>query len=92
MGFAYCGGLGIGAGELLGALMQFFPFGIGATRMAARGMERLSDAVSGKRKIKNIYAGPTLFPRWLYIKIANAGWNSAARANGIRPEDLYRRL
>ena len=31
-----------------------------------------------------------LFP--LYIAIANSGWNRAARKNGLRPEDLFRKL
>ena len=43
-------------------------------------------------KMKNIYVEPFFFPRFLYIWIANKNWNNTAKKNGIRPEDLYRRL
>ena len=92
MSFSYCGGLGISAGELLGELMVHVPFHIGATKKAADGMKRLAKAVNSGSMLADIFAEPYAFPRALYIAIANLSWNRTARANGLRPGDLVRRL
>ena len=92
MGFPYCGGLGISAGELLGELMVHLPFRFGATKKAAEGMERLAEAVNSGSMLADIFAEPYAFPRALYIAIANLSWNRTAKANGLRPGDLLRRL
>ena len=92
MNFAYCGGLGISAGELLGELMVHVPFRFGATKKAAEGMEQLAKAVNSGSTLSDIFAEPYAFPRALYIAIANLSWNRTARANGLRPDDLLRRL
>ena len=88
----YCGGLGISAGELLGVLMEFSPFRFGPTRNAAEGMSTLADAILRGAKMEEIYTEPFRFPRSLYIKIANTNWNRTAKRNGIKLDDLYRRL
>ncbi|MBQ6388176.1 MAG: NAD(P)H-dependent oxidoreductase [Mogibacterium sp.] len=92
MGFMYCGGLGVSAGELLGALMEVLPFRSGPTRDTAIGMERLAEAVNGKTGLGDVFAEPYRFPRSLYVFIANTNWNRTAKKNGISPKDLYRRL
>ena len=92
MTFDYCGGLGVSAGEVIGVLMQHLPFNIGFTRNVSRGMKRLAGAIDNGTVTDDIYAEPFCFPRSLYIGIANKGWERMARANGIRPEDLYRQL
>ncbi len=92
MGFSYRGGLGISAGELLGTLMANTPFGAGPTKTAARGIMRLAEAIDGGETIEDIFAEPWMFPRVLYIAIANTNWNCLAKRNGIEPADLYRRL
>ena len=90
MGFSYCGGLGVSAGELLGTLMEALPFRAGPTRKAEEGIRCLAEAVDAGAVTKDIYAEPHMFPRALYIRIANSGWDRMAKANGIAPEDLYR--
>ena len=92
MGFDYCGGLGISAGELLGELMMHLPFRFGATKKAAEGMDKLAKAVNTGGAISDIFAEPYAFSRALYIAIANANWNRTAKANGLQPSDLYRKL
>ena len=92
MGFEYLGGLGVSAGELIGALIRHTPFGLGPTAAAARGVARLAEAIGAETDAGEILAGPTAFPRRLYILIANRNWNRTARKNDIRPRDLYRRL
>ena len=90
--FSYGGGLGVSAGELVGPLMGVIPFGLGPTREIAKGMNQLAEAIQRNGDCGEIYTEPTGFPRSLYIAIANSGWNRAARKNGLRPEELYRKL
>ena len=91
-GLEYCGGLGVSTGEVIGAIMKKMPFGTGATKTAAEGMEQLARAVNEGLGISDIYAGPYELPRDGFIEKANASWDRAAVKNGITPEDLYRRL
>ncbi len=92
MGFEYCGGLGVSAGELIGGLMEMMPFGKGPIRKSSEGMELLARAINSESKTYDIYAEPKGFPKWLFIKIANVNWNRTAKKNGIDPEELYRQL
>ena len=92
MGFDYRGGLGISAGELLGELMVHLPFRFGATKKAAAGVDKLAEAINTECAISDIFAEPYAFPRALYIAIANASWNRTAKANGLQPSDLHRKL
>ena len=91
-GFEYCGGLGVSAGELIGVMMKHVRFGSGVTRLAARGITSLAEAIDGGAKIEDIYAQPWMFPRSVYITVANTNWNRRAKNNGISPKELYRRL
>ena len=92
MNFSYCGGLGISAGELLGELMVHLPFRFGATKKAAEGLDRLAKAINEESAISDVFAEPYAFPHTLYIAVANMSWHRTAKANGLRPSDLYRRL
>ena len=92
MGFEYSGGLGISAGELLGTLLDSAPFRKGPNRKVAEGMDLLAAAINEDRRVKDIFAEPHGFPRWLYIVIANINWNRLARRRGLKPKELYRRL
>ena len=92
MGFSYCGGLGVSAGELVGVLMDYIPFRLGTTKNMAKGMDRLAAAIRAGESMPEVCAEPWAFPRSLYIAIANTSWNKTAKANGLRPADLYRRL
>ena len=90
-GHEYCGGLGISAGELIGALMKTMPFGWGATKRASISMTVFAEAILSGRAADDLYAEPHMFPRSWYIKIANSGWDRMAKQNGLSPEDLYRK-
>ena len=92
MGFEYCGGLGVSAGELIGTLMQILPFNGWPSSRIAKGMSRLLEAVNSGTKTDDLYTEPYGFPRWLYLEIANRNWNILAKKNGLKPEDLYRKL
>ena len=88
----YAGGLGMSAGELIGTLMGAMPFRFGASRDVARGMDRLALAIELGVGLEDIYAEPFGFPRSLFMRIANTNWDSVAKKNGLKPEDLYRRF
>lgn len=92
MGFDYCGGVGISAGELIGVLMQYLPFRFGFTGKIARAIDRLAEAIREGSNTEDIFAEPFMFPRILFMLIANYSWNVNARKNGIKPAELYRRL
>ena len=92
MGFDYCGGLGVSAGELLGGLMEMIPFGRGPIRKTSEGMDLLARAINSESKTYDIYAEPKGFPKWLFIQIANVNWNRTAKKNGIDPKEMYRQL
>ena len=92
MGFEYCGGLGVSAGELQGVLMQVLPFRIGPTKKISQGVGKLAMAINSNEKMEDVFAEPHLFPRRLFMWIANYSWNVNARNNGISPKDLYRQL
>ena len=92
MGFEYCGGLGVSAGELIGGLMEMIPFGKGPIRKTAEGMDMLARAINSGSRTYDIYAEPKGFPKWLFIQIANNNWDRLAKKNGIDPQELYRQL
>ena len=90
--FAYCGGLGIGAGEVIGTLFAQSPSGFGVTREVLKGIASLAEVIDAGSRTEELYAGPSLFPRSAYLAIANASWDRTARQNGLDPKELYRRL
>ncbi|MBR6957208.1 MAG: hypothetical protein IKH73_02045, partial [Erysipelotrichaceae bacterium] len=92
MSFEYCGGLGASAGELLGALARSIPLAKGPGKNTAEGLDKLAEAINNHASVNDIFVEPFMFPRRLYILIANRNWNNLARKNGIRPKDLYRQL
>ncbi|MBO4918926.1 MAG: flavodoxin family protein [Erysipelotrichaceae bacterium] len=92
MGFEYCGGLGISAGELIGTLIQHIRLSSGPGKKNNRGMKKLAKAINTGSTAKDIYTEPFFFPRSLYIHIANSNWNTLAKRNGLKPEDLYRQV
>ena len=92
MRFEYNGGLAVSAGEMIGPLTEAMPFGKWVTKEVAEGTNRLAGAINRSEKIEDIYTDAYRFPRWLYIAIANSGWKRMAKAAGIDPKELFRRL
>ena len=92
MGFDYCGGLGISAGELVGGLMEMIPFGKGPIKRAAEGMDLLARAIDSGSRTYDIYAEPKGFPKRLFIQIANRSWDMNARKHGLDPKEMFRQL
>ncbi len=68
----YMGASAIGAGELVGTLMRSRD--LWPTKNARLSLERLAKAIESGTKTEDMYADPYLFPRNLYISIANTNW------------------
>ena len=77
-GFLYSGAIAIGAGEAVGTLMHG-KRNLWPTRNARVCLSHLARAIREGWKIKNLYTDPYLFPRWLYILIANVNWQRLKR-------------
>ena len=78
-GFHYAGAAAIGAGELAGTLMRSGAHSLWPARNAVRCIERLAEAIGTGEETEDIYADPFLFPRGLYILIANTNWQRLKR-------------
>ena len=71
-GIRYKGAAAIGAGELIGTLMR--TGSLWPVRNAEQCLKRLAEDIEEGRDAGDNYADPFLFPRGLYIRIANANW------------------
>ncbi len=92
MDFEYCGGLGISAGELVGTLIDQKSFDKISNKKVVEGIDRLAKAINRKVAMGDVFAEPHMFPRSLYIAIANVNWYRLAKKAGIKPKELYKRL
>jgi multimeric flavodoxin WrbA len=87
-GIKYEGTAAIGAGELVGTLMRsgrLWP-----VRNAEQCIGRLAKAIDTGSELGEIYADPFLFPRALYIGIANTNWQRLKRKERKRGEGKKR--
>ena len=91
-GFDYCGGLAIGAGEMMGMFMNPKSNAKGPGKNVTGGIDRLARAINTGSRIEDIYADAYRFPRWLYMFAANLGWPKAGKKNGLKKKDLLRRI
>lgn len=73
-GIEWRGALAIGAGEVMGILMRGRKRYLWPVRNALKGMRELAEKIRADEETADIYADPYLFPRWLYILIANVNW------------------
>ncbi|MBE5824133.1 MAG: hypothetical protein E7308_08685 [Butyrivibrio sp.] len=90
-GFIYCGGLAIGAGEMVGSMMRMPDPSKGPAKNATIAIDEVAKAIKEGAYISDIYADASKFPRFLYMFAANWGWPRGAKANGIKPKELYHR-
>ena len=88
MGFSLKGCLSIGAGELLRVLMDADPF----CKDLKKKMKQFAAAADAGEETGNLSAGPSFFPRSLYIAVANASFCLTAKRNKLHIRDLYERL
>ena len=89
-GYQYSGGLAVGAGEMIGRIINRMPLEKGIIKHVGKGMLKLAKAIENSEVIEDIYADPAMFPRFLYKMMANMEWPKAARQNGLNPKELLR--
>ncbi len=76
-GFEYCGGIAIGAGEMMGQVLQFGSKG--PAKNVFSGLEELAKAIDKSAAIGDIYADAYHFPRFLYFMAANSGMKKSSK-------------
>ena len=81
-GILYKGSAAIGAGEMIGTLMRVSGQSLWPARNAIENIKNLAKAIESDLQTEDIYADPFMFPRGLYIKIANANWQKLKKAYG----------
>ena len=91
-GYEYGGAVAVGAGEMVGMMVNTPSAEKSPARNAALALNKLGEAVSSSSRIANIYANAAMFPRFLYMLAANSGWPRSGKINGLRKKDLLRKI
>ena len=91
-GYEYCGGLAIGAGEMITNMVNVKNPEKGMARNTGTGMIRLANAIDRSEAIEDIYADPYKCSRSTYIFMANMSWPLHARSLGVKKKELLRQL
>ncbi|TVR67492.1 MAG: hypothetical protein EA427_13555 [Spirochaetaceae bacterium] len=90
-GLTWCGGVGIGTGEMIRGLKEV-PLRAGVRRPVVAALQRLVEAIGlpGGRLEENLYTQHRL-PWWMYRLLGQLGWRRQARRNGVRRGALHDR-
>ncbi|WP_051192289.1 NAD(P)H-dependent oxidoreductase [Butyrivibrio sp. VCB2001] len=91
-GFTYGGGVAIGGGEMMGALIQTINAPAGPVKYVVEALQTLGAVIGNSSVIDDIYADAYKFPRAAYMFMAGRGWPKAAKQNGLKKKDLLRRI
>lgn len=85
-GLVWNGGLGIGAGEMLGS-MQNVPLGAGPKKSLGKAFTLLADAIEHKTEYGMNFISPD-FPRFAYKAAGEFGFMRQGRNNGLSLQDM----
>ena len=88
-GYKWCGGAGIGGGGAIG-FMASVPFDKGPLKAIGKALEKIAHSLQMQSEMENAFATMG-FPRFIYILCAHHGWKKAAKENGLKTKDLYRK-
>ena len=91
-GFSYCGGVAVGAGEMMGMLVKSINGANGPVKNVVEAIESLAGVIKSSSAIDDIYADAYKFPRSAYMFMAGMGWPKAAKLNGLKKKDLVKRI
>ncbi len=89
-GLTWCGGIGIGTGEMI-ARMKTVPPQASIRRPVTEAVARLARAVAAGESLEENLFVQHRFPRWLFKLMGEAGWRRWLRSNGGRTRDLHAR-
>lgn len=85
-GYAYCGGIAIGAGEMMGQVIQLGNKGPG--KKVYESLLRFGEAIESAETIPDLYTETNKFPRFLYFLAADSGMKKTGKSNGLKRRDL----
>jgi len=80
------GGIGQGAGEMLGRT-KHIPLNKGPFNNLARALQAMTEKIELKEPFETIYLSP-LFPRFLWKFMAVRNWHILAQKNGLKKKDI----
>ena len=87
-GFDYCGGIAIGAGEMMGSVISYGSNGPG--KYVYDDLLKVAGHISSSEHFDDIYTKSNKFPRFLYILAANSGMKKSGKENGLtKAQMLY---
>ncbi|WP_022758693.1 flavodoxin family protein [Butyrivibrio fibrisolvens] len=90
-GYEYCGGVAVGAGEMLGKMIRIPDAYNTHARNVALALDELGKAISSSEEVADIYADAYKFSRLFYLIYGNNGWTKTAKRNGLTKKDLLRK-
>ncbi len=68
-GIEYCGGIAIGAGDMMGRVIHY---GSNPSKFIYDGLLTLGEKISVSEKVSDVYTSANKFPRFLYFLTANS--------------------
>lgn len=80
-------GVGIGGGGILAGLSNV-PSGHGPRKNPSNALRELAQNVTETRSAEDIFVSPN-FPRFLYKVMAEMGWRTQIKQNGLKTKDLF---
>ncbi len=89
-GFTYCGGMAIGAGEMMGQVLGFGSNGPG--KYVYNDLIRFGEAINTSEAVGDIYTKSNKFPRIAYFTAANSGMKKSGKGNGLSKKDMMKQI
>jgi len=89
-GVIFGGGIGQGAGEMLG-FFKNIPLNKSPFANLGRALEAMAEKIEIKKPFEITYLSP-YFPRFLWRIMAVRHWNTLANKNGLKKKDIIRKL
>lgn len=87
-GLNYCGGIAIGAGEMMGQVLGYGSNGPG--KYVYDDLIKIGEAVNVSGSIGDIYTKANKFPRIAYFMAGNMGLKKSAKKNGLTVKEVLK--
>jgi multimeric flavodoxin WrbA len=90
--YKYGGAVAVGAGEMVGMMVNTSAAEKGPAKNAAQALQSMGEAVNSSSSMENIYANAAMFPRFMYMFAANSGWPRSGKQNGLKKKVLFKQI